>query len=275
MKNLIRFILRFHFVILFIIIEFVSLSVAFQFNNYQKAKVVKIIQNIKGFHHAKILSITEYLKLRETNEKLAFENVRLNNILQQAYRSDEIFFYKKEDTIFKQQYYLTTAKVINNSVNKQHNFITLNKGFEQGVKPEMAVISPDGVVGIVFGVSKRYSTVISLLNTNLKISAKLKKDDYFGSLEWDGKDYRNAVLNEIPYHVNIRRGDTIITSGYSTIFPEGVLLGYIDDFQVEGGNFYKIKVILSTDFKNLTYISLISNLHKQEQFKLENFFPDD
>lgn len=275
MKNLIRFILRFHFVILFIIIEFVSLSVAFQFNNYQKAKVVKIIQNIKGFHHAKILSITEYLKLRETNEKLAFENVRLNNILQQAYRSDEIFFYKKEDTIFKQQYYLTTAKVINNSVNKQHNFITLNKGFEQGVKPEMAVISPDGVVGIVFGVSKRYSTVISLLNTNLKISAKLKKDDYFGSLEWDGKDYRNAVLNEIPYHVNIRRGDTIITSVYSTIFPEGVLLGYIDDFQVEGGNFYKIKVILSTDFKNLTYISLISNLHKQEQFKLENFFPDD
>ena len=275
MRNLIRFILKFQFVILFIIIEFVSLSIAFQFNNYQKAKVVKIIQDIKGFYHSKILSTTEYLKLHETNEQLVLENVRLNNILQQAYRSDEIFFYKKEDTIFKQQYYLTTAKVVNNSVNMQHNFITLNKGFEQGVKPEMAVISPDGVVGIVFGVSKRYSTVISLLNTNLKISAKLKKDDYFGSLEWDGKDYRNAVLNEIPYHVNIRRGDTIITSGYSTIFPEGVLLGYIDDFQVEGGNFYKIKVILSTDFKNLTYISLISNLHKQEQLKLEISFPDD
>ncbi len=168
MRSLLRFIVRFNFVIIFIIIEFLSLSIAFQYNQFQKAQVVNSIQNITGFYHSKIFSITEYLNLRETNERLALENSRLKNILEQAYRSDEIFFYKQVDADTKQQYYMTSAKIINNSVNKKHNFLTLNKGIEQGVRPGMAVISSEGVVGVIFGASNKFSTVISLLNTNLK-----------------------------------------------------------------------------------------------------------
>ena len=275
MKNLIQFFIRFHFLILFIIIESVSLTIAFQYNHYQKAVVVTLVQNISGFYHSKVFSIAEYMNLRETNQRLANENVRLNNILQQAYRADDIFFYKQQDTINRQRFYLTSAKIINNSVNKKHNFLTLNKGSEQGLKPDMAVISSNGVVGVIYDVSKYYSTVISLLNTNLKISSKLLKNDYFGSLEWDGRDYRHAILNEIPYHVSVERGDTVVTSGYSAIFPEGVMIGTIKDFKIKGGNFYEIHVALSTDFKHLTFVSVISNLKKEGQRNLENAFPND
>ncbi len=275
MKNLIQFFIRFHFLILFIIIESGSLTIAFQYNHYQKAGVVTMIQNISGFYHSKVFSIKEYLNLRETNQQLAYENVRLNNILQQAYRSDDIFFYKQQDTINRQSFYLTSAKIINNSVNKKHNFLTLNKGTEQGLKPDMAVISTNGVVGVIYDVSRFYSTVISLLNTNMKISSKLLKNDYFGSLEWDGKNYRHAILNEIPYHVKVERGDTVVTSGYSAIFPEGVMIGTIEDFKIKGGNFYEINIALSTDFKHLTFVSVVSNLKKEGQKNLENTFPND
>lgn len=275
MKNLIQFLIRFHFIILFILIEIFALSIVIQNNNFQKAKVVTLIQNIKGIYHSKKNLITEYIGLREINETLSAENTRLNNILQRAYRSDDIFFYKQDDPGYKQQYYMTGAKVLNNKINTQYNFLTLNKGSEQGIKPGMAVISSDGVVGVIFDVSKQYATVISLLNTRLNISAKLKKNNYFGALQWDGKSYQKAILNEIPHHVEINIGDSIITSGYSTIFPEGIQIGTIQDFHVKGGNFYEIKVDLSTDFKKLRFVNVISNLKKKDQLDLENSFPHD
>jgi rod shape-determining protein MreC len=237
--------------------------------------MVGVFQNITGFYHSRVFSLAEYLDLRETNEKLARENTRLKNALERMYRGDEMFFYKKEDTTYQQQYYMTSAKVINNSTNKQNNFLTLNKGSEHGIEPEMGVVSSEGVVGVVYGVSRRFSTVISLLNTSFRVSAKIKKNNYFGSLAWDGKNYHRAVLNEIPFHVEIRKGDTIITSGYSTIFPEGTMIGVIHDFHIKGGNFYEISVNLSTDFKNLTYVNMIRNLTRLEQTQLENSTSND
>lgn len=269
MRNLIRFILSYHFFILFLILETLSLTLAFQHNNYQKAKFVNLSQGVTGFFYSKTALLNDYLSLRKTNQQLVAENTKLNNILQRAYRSDEIFFYGEYDTAYQQHYFYTSARIINNSVNKQNNYLTLNKGIEAGIKLEMAVVSPEGIVGVVNGVSKRFSTVISLLNTDLRISAKIQKNNYFGSLSWDGKDYREAILYEIPHHVLISKGDTIITSGFSTIYPEGVLIGIIKDFEVIGGNFYEIIVQLSTDFKNLTYVNVVSNLRKEEQIELE------
>ena len=269
MKSLILFILRFHFFILFVLIESIAFTLVIQSNHFQRAKVVGLTQNLSGFYYSRIHNLTEYIHLREVNQKLSAENSRLNNILYQSYRSEDLFFYKQNDTIFHQQYYLTNATVINNTTQKQHNFLTLNKGSVQGMQSDMAVTCSDGVVGVVYGVSKQFSTVISLLNTNLKISAKLKGSNYFGSLGWDGKNYRIAILTDIPYHVNIRKGDSIVTSGYSTIFPEGILIGTIRNFNSEGENFYTIRVNLSTDFKKLAFVNVIRNLKKTEQLKLE------
>jgi len=175
----------------------------------------------------------------------------------------------QSDTLHQQHYFYTSAKVINQTVNKQHNFLTLNKGSNVGIRPEMGVISADGVIGIVVNVSKKFSTVISLLNLDFRVSAKLAKNNYFGSLHWDGKDYRKVKLDEIPYHIDVNRGDTVITSGYSSIFPEGIVIGTVSNSEVKGGNFYEIEVDLSVDFKSLAFVDVISNLHREEQKVLE------
>jgi rod shape-determining protein MreC len=275
MRNLFRFLLRYHFVILFVLFESFSLSLVVQNNNFHKARFVNYVRSLQGFLYSKINVLSEYLALQKINQKLVAENNRLNNTLQRLYSSDESLLYGEGDTAYQQHYLYFTARIINNSVNKQYNFITLNKGSKTGIEPEMAVISPDGVVGVVKGVSKRFATVMSLLNTNLKISAKLKKNNYYGSLFWDGRDYRKVILQEIPYHVEISMGDTIVTSGFSTIYPEGVFIGTVCDYQIKGGNFYEITVELATDFKNLNYVSVVSNLHQQEQLELEQSFEND
>jgi len=152
------------------------------------------------------------------------------------------------------------AEVINNSVDRQSNYITLNKGREDGIKPEMGIVGPNGIVGIITNVSDHYATGPTVLNRRWRVSAKIKNSNYFGSLMWDGISYRTAQLNEIPYHVELKVGDTIITSGYSTVFPEGIMIGQIEDFDIgSGDSFYEIDVRLSTNFKTLTYVEVIQD----------------
>jgi rod shape-determining protein MreC len=193
----------------------------------------------------------------------------LKNILQNVYSSDDLFIRSVDDSIKNQKYYYTSAKVINNSVNTQHNFITINKGSENGIKPEMAVVSKDGVVGIVIAVTNNFSTVISLINKDLKISARHKISSYFGSAYWNGQNYNKAILSDIPLHAQISIGDTIVTSGYSSIFPGDVTIGYVSDYTKKGGSFYKIDIDLSVDFKKLSRVYVIDNRMKEEKNTLE------
>jgi rod shape-determining protein MreC len=161
------------------------------------------------------------------------------------------------------------ARVITNSVNKQKNFITLDRGLRHGVKEGMGVASPSGVVGVVVGVSRNYSVVMSLLNTDFRLSASIARNDYFGSLTWDGTNYRYARLSEIPHHVAVSEGDTIVTSGFSAIFPAGLMAGTLTGEQWRGGDFVSLKVLLSADFKKLTDVYVIGNLTREERENLE------
>jgi rod shape-determining protein MreC len=230
---------------------------------------VNFSRQFAGNLYVKTSNLKQYFSLIEENQRLANENNRLLNIIESTYKSDEIFFRSINDTIFNQRYKYTSSRIINNSINKKYNFITLNKGRQQGVVPEMAVVSEGNIVGVVKGVSDNYATVISLLNLDLRISSKIKKNGVYGSLSWDGKGYRSAVLSEIPLHAEIQLGDTIMTSGYSSIFPEGILIGYISEIEEKGGSFYEIKVRLSTDFKSLDNVSVIGSLLQKEKLKLE------
>lgn len=269
MRSLLNFLLRIHFFLLFILIEVFSIALLLNNNNFHKARFINFSRQMSGNVYIKIDNLKKYISLADENDRLAKENTRLLNILESTYKSDELFFRSVNDTILNQRYRYTTARIVNNSVNKKHNFITLNKGNLQGLRPEMAVVSDGKLVGVVKGVSENYSTVISLLNLDLKISAKVKKNGYFGSLSWDGKGYSSAVLNEIPLHANIQAGDTIITSGYSSIYPEGILIGFIDRFKEKSGSFYEIEIELATDFKNLNNVNVIGNLMQNEVFNLE------
>ena len=169
------------------------------------------------------------------------------------------------DTLELATYRYSYAKVVNNSVNKLGNAITLNKGLAQGMRVGLGVVSSHGVVGVIKGVSSNYSVVLPIINSQMRISSKLKHTGYFGSLYWDGRDYRKAHLEGIEHYVQISVGDTVVTSGYGTIFPEGMLIGTVDKLDLSAdGAFYDIVVNLSTNYKKLSYVEVISNINAGE-----------
>jgi rod shape-determining protein MreC len=208
--------------------------------------------------------VNEYIKLKATNKNLANENARLRSLLPDAYYESGILKNTVSDTIKHQQYSFIVSKVINNSMTRRNNYLTLDKGSLQGIKPEMGVITSQGVVGIVKNVSTHYSTVMSMLHKDIRISARFKNNNYFGSLAWEGTDPTLAVLKDIAKHVSFKAGDTVVTTTYSAVFPENILIGTVASFDIKPGeNFYNIQIKLSTNFSNLTYVYIVNNVLKE------------
>lgn len=269
MRNLLNFLVRYNNFFLFLLFEGIAIYLIANNDNYHNSRMIKGLQGIAGIFEEKISNTKTYLNLYKINANLAAENVGLRNRIEQLMKKENKLFFSVSDTLRQEQYNYTTGKIVNNSVNKQKNFFTLSKGKKQGIVIDMAVISPEGVVGIIVGSSDNFSIGMSLLNIDFRLSCRIKSRGYFGSLTWDGRDYRYAILNEIPNHVTVNVGDTIETTAFSAIFPEGTLVGKVSDFEKSGGNFYKIKVMLSTDFRKLTNVTIIGNLKKSEQQSLE------
>ncbi len=274
MRNLLRFIIRYHFFFLFLLLETVSVILIVQQNNYQRAQFINFSKSLQGSYYETFGGIREYLSLRQTNRDLYMENTLLRNRMDRLVRNRETSYDGGYDSIPQRQFSYIPARVINNSVNKQFNFITLNKGSHHGIEPEMAVIAPNGVVGVVYATSGNYSMVIPMINRNFRLSAKILKNGYFGSLSWAGSGYQEAILEEIPFHVEIQPGDTIVTSGYSAIFPEGITVGIIAEFEARA-NFYTISVDIAVDYKNLQYVNVIRNLLQDERRELERISGND
>lgn len=272
MRNLLNFLTRFHNLIIFLILEGIGLYLISTGNSYQNSRLLNIVRGMTRGIEQKIYNTSSYLSLHDINERLAEENVALKNRMAQMVRSQSTVFSSVSDSIFNQQFQHTSAEVIENSINKQKNFFTINKGTQQGIKVDMAVISPDGVAGVIVGCSKNYSVAMSVLNLDFKLSARIRSNGYYGSLNWDGHDYRYAILSEIPQHVNVSVGDTIEATGFSAIFPEGSMIGTVSDYKKSGGDFYKIHVSIMTDFKKLHFVDVIGNMKKKEQLELEKLY---
>jgi rod shape-determining protein MreC len=270
MNTLFRFIERYRFFLLFLVFEVFSFWLLSRHTYYQRSKFEDLSRSFFGFTSSKISNTTNYLSLNKVNRSLAQENLELKYQLAVLNTKYEILKGVYGDTLVDPHYNYTLARVVNNSVNKQFNYITLNVGSKQGVEKEMGVVTSKGIVGIVAGVSHNYSTVISLLNVDLKISAKLKKSEHFGSLYWNGTDYQEVVLSDIPQHVNVSIGDTVITSGFSSIFPSNINIGTIVSVDSKGSNFHTIKVKLFSDFKQLNTVWVVSNKYEFEREVLED-----
>jgi rod shape-determining protein MreC len=272
MRNLLNFLAKYNNLIIFLLLEGIAIYLLATGNNYHNTRVVNGIRSLTHGIEEKISNTRNYLNLREINENLAAENVALRNSIRRLVKRENSLFFSVSDSIYRQQYLHTSAEVINNSINRQKNFFTINKGERQGVKIDMAVTSGNGVAGVIVECSENYSVAMSLLNLDFKLSARIKSNGYFGSLNWDGRDFRYAVLSEIPQHVSVNVGDTIETTGYSAIFPEGVMVGTVSDYEKMGGDFYKITVLLINDFKKLHFVDIIGNMKKTEQLELEKLF---
>lgn len=270
MRNLIIFLWKHLFFILFLLFEGLSVFLIFENSNFHRANMINSANSVSGSILQTVLGAREYIHLRETNDALAIENAELRSKLASSFYVDSAGKSTINDSLHIQKYIFIAAKVINNSTNKRNNYLTIDKGSLHGLAPEMGVVNSDGVVGIVKDVSDHYATVISLLHKDSKISVKLKKNDYFGSLVWDGGSPSEGSLQYIPKHVILSKGDSIVTSSFSRIFPEGILCGVVTEFELNpGDNFYTAKIKLSVDFSNLTQIYLVDNLMKKEQIKLE------
>jgi rod shape-determining protein MreC len=272
MRNLLNFFIRFNNLIIFLILEGIAFYLIATGNNYHNTRVVNIVRGLTYGMEERIDNARTYLNLRDINEKLAAENIAAKNTIEGLIKKEQSPFLTVSDSVYKQQYIHTSAEVIENSVNRQKNFFTINKGKRQGITVDMAVISDNGAAGIIVGCSDNYSVAMSLLNLDFRLSVRIRSNGYFGSLTWNGRDYNHAILNEIPQHIAVQVGDTLETTGYSAIFPEGILVGTINDFERKGGDFYRINVKLMTDFKKIHFVDVIGNLKRNEQLELEKQF---
>ncbi|HNS11797.1 MAG TPA: rod shape-determining protein MreC [Bacteroidia bacterium] len=270
MRNLFLFFWRYNFFIFFLMLEVVCGFLIIRNNNFQQASVLNSTNSVAAEVNSLVSSVTDYINLRTTNDALARQNAGLKSLIPDVYYIDSVLTRINSDTVFKQQYTFINSRVVNNSVNRRNNYLTLNKGSNQGVKPEMGVISGDGIVGIVKDVSDHFCSVMSFLHKDSRISARIKKNGYIGSMVWGGYDERIGTLKDIAKHVKVNRGDTIVTSSFSAIFPEGILVGVVTDVNPDtGDNFQDIKVRLTTPFGNLTYVYIVTNLLKEEQEALQ------
>ena len=275
MRSLINFLIRYSNFILFILLEVLAIYMLATSDGYHNISISNKLKAAEGVIEERISNTGDYFRLRKINAELVEENLELRNKLENVFRDDEQYFTSVNDTVHRQQYMYTITRVINQSTNKQKNFLTLNKGSRHGIETGMAVVGPDGIVGTIVGTSRNFSIAMSVLNIDFRLSARFRKNNYFGSLSWDGTSPNIVRLNEIPHHVNVQVGDTIETSGFSSVFPAGQLVGKVINYDDRGGDFIRIDVDLSSDFHNLNYLYIVANLKKEEQQVLETEILDN
>lgn len=272
MRTLISFLIRNYYYLLFIFLQIMCILLISKNKNFQSTHIINSSNAISAKTFQAISNTKEYLSLKEENLKLARENVGLLNIIRsRSYELIQIASFTKNDTLYKQKYIYTQAKVINNSSNLRSNYITLNIGAEQGITHDMAIINSEGIVGVIKDVSKNFSSALSILHKDVKVNCMLKKDGVYGPLSWEkDDDYTSATITDIPIHAKIKAGDTVVTSALSSIFPEGIMVGYVKSFERKSGDaFFTVKVNLSTNFKKLNHVYIIKNVFKAEQDSLE------
>ena len=275
MRNLLNFFLKYNYWFLFILLEVISFALLFRFNNYQGSAFFTSSNQVAGMAYEAANNVTGYFHLKSINDDLVQKNVelelqmeRLRSALMEL-TSDSTGLERMRSDALK-GYDIYRANVINNSLTHVDNYITLDKGENDGIRSEMGVINGSGVVGIVYHTSSNYSVVIPILNSKSSISCKIKRSDYFGFLKWDGGSSEYATVKDMPRHSLFSLGDTIVTSGHSAVFPGGIPIGTVEDMSdSHDGLSYLLKVKLFTDFGRLNDVRVIAQKGQEEQLELE------
>lgn len=280
MYKLIEFIRRIYVVLLFILIETIALNYYARSSFYTQAKILAHANSVTGALQQSIFSLRHYFTLRSENEMLAQRVAELENALtiyreqERQMQTDTLTMAAMDSTILASlaQYRYTTARVISNTINSSHNFITLNRGRQHGVLVDMAVVTPDGaMVGYVLECSERYSIVMPMLNTEFRTSGKISGDEHFGSISWNGTSPHRVQMSELTKYSEFEVGDEVIASGLSQYFPEGVRIGYVESLKEnENHTSYDVEIRLAADMTRLSNVILIENTNYTEIYELEN-----
>ena len=276
MQQIVNFIIKYKYFLFFLLLEIIAISFTIQSHSYHNSKFSNSANFLSGGIYKRVNRFKEYKTLRESNKQLLDENSHLKNMLSQELKSDTGTIIDAIDTTkYFQKYSYSAAKVIDNQYQRKFNYLTIDRGTRHGIKTEMAVANSKGIIGITKNISDKYATVLSILNENSKINVKLSNSPHFGTLEWNGKDYNVLQLVDLPIQANIKLGDTLITGGKSVIFPEGIPVGTINDFQVKNNNYSYIDVKLFNDMSAIGPVYIIVSIDKKEIEELQETTIDD
>lgn len=262
MLQFIEFIKRYRFFFTFLLLEIFCFTLIISSNQFAAGWYFNFSSCITGSLTSFSHSVTEYFDLKKVNEQLALQNARL---MEEDERSCIIIDTIQHPIIRKNQFEFIPAKVIGNSINKRDNYLIINRGTNSNIHKNMGVVAPDGIVGIIIGVSENFSIVMSLLHKASNISGRIVNENIVGSVVWNGENPHKATLLNIPQHYKIQSGNEVVTSGYSLFFPEGIKIGTINHFELsDDGSLYNIELDLSTDFQSLSWVYVIENLMQEE-----------
>ena len=261
---------------MFIVCEIISFTLLFRYNAYQRNVMLSSANVVTGHIMSVSSSVSSFFSLRTENKQLLDRNKQLEleivslQYQLEAVKADRLSYDGVMMDSLSTTYEYISAKVVDNSVTHLVNYITIDKGSRDGIEPDMGVISTYGVVGIVITVNARYSVVMPLLHPKSRVRGKLYHGDYFGTLSWDGRDAQYVNLEELPTHTEFREGDLVVTSGYSAIFPPGIMVGTVSTSDISASSgFYSLRVKLATDFRRLTTVRVIKNNLQKEQWAVE------
>ena len=270
MQQILNFVIKHRNTLLFLFLLSISLGLTIQSHSYHKSKFVTSTSWISGNIYEATSSVSNYFHLKEYNTRLLQENAMLKNQLE-AVGFDTLQIENfRVDSIGKGAYKYMAAQVINSTYHKTKNYITINKGKNDSVYADMGVITDKGIVGIVESSSNNYSRVISILNKNSRINAQLKKSNHFGSLVWNGEMTNVVQLIDIPRLAPLKVGDTIITGGRSTIFPKGIAIGRVTNFELNTDqSYFTVNVLLFNDMTNIGFVNVIENINASEIIKIQ------
>ncbi|WP_127128666.1 rod shape-determining protein MreC [Pseudoflavitalea rhizosphaerae] len=276
MRNIFLFIRKFFNFFFFLVMQITALYMLFHYNEFHEAAFMGVANDITGKLSKRYNNVEYYFHLKKTNESLVQENTMLRNLLKQdfevadtstALRIDSIPY---DTTGIRRKYLYRDAKVVNRYLIFPNNYFTLHRGEKQGVRKDMGVVSPDGVLGVVVNTGDNYSVVMSLLHLQSRISGRVKKSGETGQVYWDGKSPSTIFISNLPKSVPIQKGDSIVTSQYGTYFPQGVLIGTVMEIiNDKSSNFYTLKLKPATNFGSVEHALVIENLQADEQKKLE------
>lgn len=277
MKNIFLFIRRYLGFLSFLLLQIIAIILLSSSSKTHEAFFSQGLNEVTGRIDKQYSSLQEYFTLKETNRILSEENARLRNSLATNFITPDSSKERFVDTLVKdtlgrsRKFTWLPARVVGNSYTSQTNFITIERGRNQGVKTGMAVMGPEGIVGVVVETSNNFSKIMSLLHRNSKVSGMLKKDNSAGSVEWDGTDPSYLTLRNVTKGSKVQKGDTVVTSNYSANFPPKLMIGTVAEIGSDpSSNFYTLKIKTATNFYTLQYVYLIQNLRYAEQIELEN-----
>ncbi len=270
MNNLLRFLERYYYFFLFLLLEGIAIYFISCNSYYHGSAITRLANNISGFTFSQVDKVGQYFSLASVNEQLVKENALLRSQIESSYvkYTDRVML--RDDTVYKQQYSYVEAKVVSKSINRRNNYFMLNKGISSGITKDMSVVAPNGIVGVVTDVTENFASVMTVLHQDSKIAVKNKRTDVSGTLVWEGGSYTKGQITEMPSSIPLKKGDTIITSGFSRSFPEGIEVGYVEDFSKDAGTgFYNVDIKFATDYNKVGFVYVIKNFFTMEQEELE------